>query len=132
MKGDGEGKMNTVEKQCVVHVCSRPAIVGSSQSATVFLAGIYFVDFTNRPQFIHISPARDIFLDCRPPCKSLSRGNTVLHRALGRARTLRMRNLSLAESSSRVRIETRWRTTCVAIPTRVKAKPSETRTKNKP
>src|SRR6267143_3318951 len=34
MKGDGEGKMNTVEKQCVVHVCSRPAIVGSSQSVT--------------------------------------------------------------------------------------------------
>ena len=35
MKGDGEGKMNTVEKQCVVHVCSRPAIVDTSQSVTL-------------------------------------------------------------------------------------------------
>jgi hypothetical protein len=37
MKGDREGKMNTVEKQCIVHVCSRPAIVGISQSVTLLI-----------------------------------------------------------------------------------------------
>jgi hypothetical protein len=37
MKGDGEGKMNAVEKQCVVHVSSRPAIVGTSQSVTLLI-----------------------------------------------------------------------------------------------
>jgi hypothetical protein len=48
MKGDGEGKMNAVEKQCVVHVCSRPAIVDSSQSLT--LVGRYFLfNFKNLP-----------------------------------------------------------------------------------
>jgi hypothetical protein len=57
MKGDGEGKMNTVEKQCVVHVCSRPAIVVGSQSLTL-LGRIFLLDFNS--QFIHISPARDI------------------------------------------------------------------------
>src|ERR1700686_14937 len=35
MKSDGEGKMNAVEKQCVVHACSRPAIVDTSQSVTL-------------------------------------------------------------------------------------------------
>src|SRR5438876_8404213 len=59
MKGDGEGKMNTVEKQCVVHGCSRPAIVGSSQSVTLPSRNFLF-DFKNVTQFIHISPARDI------------------------------------------------------------------------
>jgi hypothetical protein len=34
MKGDGEGKMNAVEKQGIAHVCSRPAIVVGSQSLT--------------------------------------------------------------------------------------------------
>src|SRR6266404_1741852 len=42
MKGHGEGKMNAVEKQCVVHVCSRPAIVGTSQSGT-FLIRVSFL-----------------------------------------------------------------------------------------
>src|SRR5260370_17489969 len=42
MKGHCEGKMNAVEKQCVVHVCSRPAIVGTSQSGT-FLIRISFL-----------------------------------------------------------------------------------------
>ena len=42
MKGYGKGKMNAVEKQCVVHVCSRPAIVGTSQSGT-FLIRISFL-----------------------------------------------------------------------------------------
>jgi hypothetical protein len=37
MKGDREGKMNTVEKQCIVHACSRPAIVGTSQSVTLLI-----------------------------------------------------------------------------------------------
>src|SRR5437879_8977485 len=59
MKGDGEVKMNTVEKQCVVHGCSRPAIVGSSQSVTL-LSRNFLLDFKNVTQFIHISPARDI------------------------------------------------------------------------
>ena len=59
MKGDGEGKMNAVEKQCVVHVCSRPAIVGSSQSVTL-LSRTFLFNFKNVTQFIRISPARDI------------------------------------------------------------------------
>ena len=59
MKSDGEGKMNTVEKQCVVHVCSRPAIVGSSQSVTL-LSRSFLLDFRTVTQFIHISRARDI------------------------------------------------------------------------
>src|SRR5258708_16292500 len=59
MKGDGEGKMNAVEKQCVVHVCSKPAIVGSSQSVTLLSRDVLF-NFRNLPQFIHISPARDM------------------------------------------------------------------------
>src|SRR5712671_1789802 len=58
MKGDGEGKMNAVEKQCDVHVCSRPAIVGSSQS--VALLGANFLLTSRTPQFIHVSPACDI------------------------------------------------------------------------
>ena len=37
MKRDGEGKMNAVEKQGVVHVSSRPAIVGTSQSVTLLI-----------------------------------------------------------------------------------------------
>jgi len=74
MKGDSEGKMNAVEKQCVVHVSSRPAIVGSSQSVTLLSRNFLF-DFKNLPQFIHMSPARDIVkrffiggtpLVCRP------------------------------------------------------------------
>jgi len=60
MKGDGEGKMNAVEKQGIVHVCSRPAIVVSSQSLTL-LGRIFPLDFNS--QFIHISPARDIVND---------------------------------------------------------------------
>lgn len=42
MKSDGEGKMNTVEKQCVVHVSSRPAIVSSSQSVTLLSLNFLF------------------------------------------------------------------------------------------
>jgi len=56
MKSDREGKMNAVEKQCVVHVCSRPAIVGSSQSITL-LSRNFLLDFKNFTQFIHISPS---------------------------------------------------------------------------
>jgi hypothetical protein len=37
MKRDREGKMNTMEKQCIVHVCSRPAIEGTSQSVTLLI-----------------------------------------------------------------------------------------------
>src|SRR2546430_14073522 len=59
MKGDGEGKMNAVEKQCIVHVCSGPAIVGSSQSVTL-LSPNFVVDFKNVTQFIRISLAREI------------------------------------------------------------------------
>ena len=42
MKGDREGKMNTVEKQCVVHVYSRPAIVGTSESVTLLIRISFF------------------------------------------------------------------------------------------
>src|SRR5579864_2693275 len=59
MKGDGEGKMNAMEKKCVVNVCSKPAIVGSSQSVTP-LSRTFLFNFKNVTQFIRISPARDI------------------------------------------------------------------------
>jgi len=52
MKGDGEGKMNAVEKQCVVHVSSRPAIVGTPQSVTLLIPDFLF-DFKNLLEFIH-------------------------------------------------------------------------------
>src|ERR1700722_9148387 len=83
MKGDGEGKMNTVEKQCVVHVCSRPAIVGSSQSLTL-LGRIFPLDLNS--QFIHISPARDMvkpfFIGSTPSVPLQIRAvNIAIHRA---------------------------------------------------
>src|ERR1700722_8523214 len=83
MKGDGESKMNTVEKQCVVHVCSRPAIVGSSQSLTL-LGRIFPLDLNS--QFIHISPARDMvkpfFIGNTPSVPLQIRAvNIAIHRA---------------------------------------------------
>ena len=60
MKGDGEGKMNAVEKQGIVHGCSRAAIVVGSQSLTL-VGRIFPLDFNS--QFIHIWPARDIVND---------------------------------------------------------------------
>jgi hypothetical protein len=57
MKGDGEGKMNAVEKQCVVHVSSRPAIVGTSQSVTLFIR-ISFLTSKALSTFSHLAGSR--------------------------------------------------------------------------
>jgi hypothetical protein len=52
MKGDGEGKMNAVEKQCVVHACSRPAIVGTTQSVTL----VIWFSFVTSKAFFNLYP----------------------------------------------------------------------------
>src|SRR5216684_8731616 len=66
MKGDGEGKMNAMEKQCVVHVCSRPAIVGSSQRVTLFSRNSFSTSKTAPPVYTH------------PACSR--HGETIFHR----------------------------------------------------
>src|SRR6266404_2682010 len=58
MKGDGEGKMNAVEKQCVVHVCSRPAIVGSSQSVALLGANFLLTLRTSSPVYTRLACLR--------------------------------------------------------------------------
>src|SRR5260370_16819774 len=65
MKGDGESKMNAVEKQRIVHVCSRPAIVGTSQSVTLLIRNSFSTSKLP-PVYTHLACSRH--------------GETIFHR----------------------------------------------------
>jgi hypothetical protein len=45
MKGDGKCEMNTVKKQCVVHVSRETCNWGHFAKRNIFLAGRSFTDF---------------------------------------------------------------------------------------